>query len=169
MRSCWSGRAAEPSVLVIDDDRVRLEPAGDLWGARAVTTEAPAARATGRRLSDRHDRPGRRAAGPLRHDLARRPTRRPRRQRRGAGREEHQGHRRARHAALPVGAARTNWCSWPSELSERSFGPATAKYRELGTATNLLVFNRLGVLPTRNFQQGTFARAAQISRRSNSA
>src|SRR5689334_20641866 len=27
------------------------------------------------------------------------------------------------------------------DLSKRSFGPATAKYRELGTATNLLTFN----------------------------
>ncbi len=26
------GRATEPSVLVIDDDRVSIEPAGDLWG-----------------------------------------------------------------------------------------------------------------------------------------
>jgi aldehyde:ferredoxin oxidoreductase len=48
-------------------------------------------------------------------------------------------------------------------LSERSFGPATAKYRELGTAANLLVFNRLGALPTRNFQSGTFAAAAELS------
>src|SRR5690606_8538644 len=30
------------------------------------------------------------------------------------------------------------------DLSKRSFGPATAKYRELGTAANLLTFNRLG-------------------------
>jgi aldehyde:ferredoxin oxidoreductase len=49
------------------------------------------------------------------------------------------------------------------ELSEKSFGPATAKYRELGTATNLLAFNRLNVLPTRNFQHGSFAGAAAIS------
>jgi len=40
------------------------------------------------------------------------------------------------------------------DLSERSFGPATAKYRELGTLANVLVFNRLGALPTRNFQAG---------------
>ncbi|MDZ4684220.1 MAG: aldehyde ferredoxin oxidoreductase N-terminal domain-containing protein, partial [Planctomycetaceae bacterium] len=26
------GRAVEPSILVIDDDRVTVEPAGDLWG-----------------------------------------------------------------------------------------------------------------------------------------
>ncbi len=43
------------------------------------------------------------------------------------------------------------------QLSARSFGPATAKYRELGTASNLLTFNRLNALPTRNFQQGSFA------------
>jgi len=48
-------------------------------------------------------------------------------------------------------------------LSARSFGPATAKYRELGTATNLLTLNRFGALPTRNFQSGTFEHAASLS------
>jgi aldehyde:ferredoxin oxidoreductase len=66
----------------------------------------------------------------------------------------------------------TQRCEWaqPEALSEyskalskRSFGPATAKYRELGTAANLLTFNRLGVLPTRNFQSGTFDAASSIS------
>jgi aldehyde:ferredoxin oxidoreductase len=42
------------------------------------------------------------------------------------------------------------------DLSARSFGPATAKYRELGTVANLLVFNRFDALPTRNFQSGHF-------------
>ena len=64
----------------------------------------------------------------------------------------------------------TQRCEWahPRELTElsrdlskRSFGPATAKYRELGTATNLLTFNRFGTLPTRNFQSGTFDEAPQ--------
>lgn len=49
------------------------------------------------------------------------------------------------------------------DLSRRSIGPATEKYRELGTAANLLVFNRLAALPTRNFQQGSFATAARLS------
>jgi aldehyde:ferredoxin oxidoreductase len=49
------------------------------------------------------------------------------------------------------------------QLSEKSFGPATAKYRELGTASNLLTFNRLNVLPTHNFQQGSFSGAIEIS------
>ncbi|MCS7050146.1 MAG: aldehyde ferredoxin oxidoreductase family protein [Thermomicrobium sp.] len=41
-------------------------------------------------------------------------------------------------------------------LAARSLGPETAKYRELGTVANLAFFSRLGVLPTRNFQAGTF-------------
>src|SRR5947199_3334321 len=49
------------------------------------------------------------------------------------------------------------------DLSARSFGPATAKYRELGTVANLLTFNRLNALPTRNFQAGQFDGADAIS------
>jgi aldehyde:ferredoxin oxidoreductase len=49
------------------------------------------------------------------------------------------------------------------ELAERSLGPGTAKYRELGTTANLAFFSRLGVLPTRNFQTGTFEAAEAIS------
>jgi aldehyde:ferredoxin oxidoreductase len=42
-------------------------------------------------------------------------------------------------------------------------GPATSKYRDLGTPANIMVFQKLGVLPTRNFQQGTFEAADAIS------
>src|SRR5262249_58452912 len=49
------------------------------------------------------------------------------------------------------------------DLSQRSFGPATAKYRELGTVANLLTFNRLHALPTRNFRQGSFEQAENLS------
>jgi aldehyde:ferredoxin oxidoreductase len=49
------------------------------------------------------------------------------------------------------------------DLSKKSFGPATAKYRELGTAANLLTFNRFGALPTRNFQSGTFEDVKSLS------
>jgi len=48
-------------------------------------------------------------------------------------------------------------------LSKQSFGAATEKYRELGTVSNLLTFNRLGTLPTRNFQQTSFEGAEQIA------
>src|SRR5437763_11388310 len=50
------------------------------------------------------------------------------------------------------------------DLSARSFGPATAKYRELGTVSNLLTFNRLSALPTRNFQAGHFEGAEELAR-----
>jgi aldehyde:ferredoxin oxidoreductase len=52
------------------------------------------------------------------------------------------------HPAAVLAAAR--------DLRERSFGPATAKYRELGTLANLLAFNAISALPTRNFQAATF-------------
>lgn len=48
-------------------------------------------------------------------------------------------------------------------LSLRSLGTATEKYRTLGTLGNVSVFNRLGTLPTRNFQQSTFEEAENIS------
>lgn len=49
------------------------------------------------------------------------------------------------------------------DLSRRSLGPGTAKYRELGTVSNLATFNRLAALPTRNFQASEFERAAELS------
>ncbi|SNR72982.1 aldehyde:ferredoxin oxidoreductase [Haloechinothrix alba] len=49
------------------------------------------------------------------------------------------------------------------DLRNRSFGPATAKYRELGTLSNLLAFNAINTLPTRNFQSSTFAEAPALS------
>ena len=48
-------------------------------------------------------------------------------------------------------------------LSEKSLGPATAKYRELGTIANVAVFNRLQALPTRNFLDQSFEDAPKIS------
>jgi aldehyde:ferredoxin oxidoreductase len=48
-------------------------------------------------------------------------------------------------------------------LRRRSLGSVTDKYRHLGTVANLSVFNRLGTLPTRNFQQSTFEGADAVS------
>jgi aldehyde:ferredoxin oxidoreductase len=48
-------------------------------------------------------------------------------------------------------------------LRQKSLSTLTAKYREIGTVANLAVFNRLGTLPTRNFQQSTFAHAEALS------
>jgi len=59
------------------------------------------------------------------------------------------------HPDLVLAAAR--------DLRARSFGPATAKYRELGTLANLLAFNALSTLPTRNFQAATFTDAPRLA------
>jgi aldehyde:ferredoxin oxidoreductase len=48
-------------------------------------------------------------------------------------------------------------------LRRRSLGSLTDKYRKIGTVANLAVFNRLGTLPTRNFQQSTFDQAETVS------
>jgi aldehyde:ferredoxin oxidoreductase len=49
------------------------------------------------------------------------------------------------------------------DLRARSFGPATAKYRELGTLANLLAFNAVSTLPTRNFTAATFDGAPRLA------
>ncbi len=49
------------------------------------------------------------------------------------------------------------------DLRARSFGPATAKYRELGTLANLLAFNAISTLPTQNFQAATFDGAPRLA------
>jgi aldehyde:ferredoxin oxidoreductase len=48
-------------------------------------------------------------------------------------------------------------------LRRRSLGSVTDKYRRVGTVANLAVFNRLGTLPTRNFQQATFEDSDALS------
>jgi aldehyde:ferredoxin oxidoreductase len=53
------------------------------------------------------------------------------------------------------------------DLRERSFGPATEKYRELGTLANLLAFNAIATLPTRNFQAASFEGAGRLAEQPN--
>ena len=49
------------------------------------------------------------------------------------------------------------------ELYERCKGPATSKYRTLGTPANILSLNKQGALPTRNFREAMFENADKIS------
>jgi aldehyde:ferredoxin oxidoreductase len=156
------GRAAEASVLIIDDGRVRLEPAEDLRGATCHATETTLKARLGADYQIA-------SIGPAGEHAVRYAT------------ISHGGRHAGRGGSGAVLGSKnvkaiamrgTQRCEWayPRELTEysknlskRSFGPATAKYRELGTATNLLTFNRLGALPTRNFQSGTFEGAVNIS------
>jgi len=49
------------------------------------------------------------------------------------------------------------------DLYERCKGPATSKYRGLGTPANVLTLNAQGALPTRNYQSATFEGAETVS------
>ncbi|NLF01021.1 MAG: aldehyde ferredoxin oxidoreductase family protein [Anaerolineales bacterium] len=48
-------------------------------------------------------------------------------------------------------------------ITKAAQGPYTSKYRLLGTVTNILNMNKLGLLPTRNYQQGVFEHAELVS------
>jgi len=157
------GQAARPSILLLDEGVATLEPAGELWGSDLPVSEVGrllAARfpgydfaligAAGERLvryagvtnDGRHA--GRGGLGAVL----------------GAKRLKAIGVRGARRVPL-ADVARTVALS--RDLAKRSLGPATEKYRELGTIGNLATFNRLAVLPTRNFQESSFEGAAAVS------
>jgi len=48
-------------------------------------------------------------------------------------------------------------------IHERMKGPATRKYRTLGTPENVLVLNAIQAMPTRNFTQASFEGAEKVS------
>jgi aldehyde:ferredoxin oxidoreductase len=156
------GRAPERSVLIIDAGQVRMEPAADYAGLTCRDTEE--------RLRSRLGANWRVASiGPAGEQGVRFAT------------ISHDGRHAGRGGSGAVmgaknikaiavrGTQRAEWAhphdvvAISKDLSRRSFGPATAKYRELGTATNLLTFNRFGALPTRNFQSGAFDEAKNLS------
>ena len=156
------GRAPELSVLVIDDGDARIESADDVRGDACAVAEE--------KLRARYGADYRIASiGPAGERGIRYAT------------ISHDGRHAGRGGSGAVLGSKnvkaivvrgTQRCEWAQprevtelsrDLSRRSFGPATAKYRELGTATNLLTFNRFGTLPTRNFQSGTFDEAAAIA------
>src|ERR1700683_1336521 len=156
------GRAPELSVLIIDETGVRLESAAEHRGATCRETEA----ALRSRLGANYRIASIGLAGEhmVRYATVSHDGRHAGRGGSGAG----LGAKNVKAIALG-GTRRTEWAhpleltTISKSLSKRSFGPATAKYRELGTATNMLTFNRFGALPTRNFQSGTFEEAANIS------
>ncbi len=157
-----TGRAAAWSLLVVDERGARLEPAQDLVGLSSADAEERV-RA---RLGDSWRFFG---IGPAGERLVRFAT--------ISGDARHAGRgglgavlgsKRVKGIAVrgartcPV-ADRERVLALARDLSARSLGPATAKYRELGTVTNLLVMNRLAALPTRNFQAGSFEHADAVS------
>ncbi len=49
------------------------------------------------------------------------------------------------------------------DITKAAQGPHTSKYRILGTSTNVLNMNKLGLLPTRNYSEGVFDGVETIS------
>ncbi|MGH3981608.1 MAG: aldehyde ferredoxin oxidoreductase family protein [Pseudonocardiaceae bacterium] len=157
-----TGRATTPSVLLVDGQGARLIAAEDTWGLPAAEAEAMLKRKLGRgwRIA---------AIGPAGERGVRYAT------------ISHDGRHAGRgglgavlgaknikavavRAATKIGPADPDGVlAAARDLRERSFGPATAKYRELGTLANLLAFNAISTLPTRNFTSATFAGAPQLA------
>lgn len=157
-----TGRADQLSLLMVDDGRVSILPAAEYAGQDISETESRLQQQFGPEFEIA-------VIGPAGERLVRFATIS------HAGRHAGRGGSGAVlgskniKAILVRGTQRVRWADsealvrYAKRLSEKSFGPATEKYRELGTASNLLVFNRLNVLPTRNFQDGHFAAAATLS------
>ena len=150
-------------MLLVDGDGPRLEPAGDLWGLLGRRGRGAAARAARQGVARRLDR-ARRASASSSTRRSRTTAATPaaaasaRCSARSASRRSPCGRRR--RSRRPT----RRRCSPPrATCAQRSFGPATAKYRELGTLANLLAFNAIATLPTRNFQAATFADAPRLA------
>jgi aldehyde:ferredoxin oxidoreductase len=157
-----SGRSERMSVLLVDGDGTRLIDADGLAGLSAAEAD--------QRLRDQLGRGWRVAAiGPAGERGVRYAT------------ISHDGRHAGRGGlgavmgaknlkAIAVRAAGKVATADPDavlaaarDLRARSFGPATAKYRELGTLANLLAFNAISTLPTRNFQAATFDGAQRLA------
>jgi aldehyde:ferredoxin oxidoreductase len=156
------GRARRLSVLLVDADGVRLEPAPDLTGLSAAEAEAAAKQRFGRgwrtaAIGPAGERGVRYAT--ISHDG------------RHAGRGglgAVLGAKNLKAVLVRAGAKvavhdQEAVLAAARDLRARSFGPATAKYRELGTLANLLAFNAVSTLPTRNFTAATFAEAPKLA------
>jgi aldehyde:ferredoxin oxidoreductase len=156
------GACANPSILVIDEGQVSIEPAHNAWRASA----AEVGNLLSSRLGPRFHTAiiGRAGENLVRYATISHENRHAGRGGLGAV----MGSKKLKAVAI-AGSQRVEVADparvveAAKDLSKRSFGPATAKYRELGTVANLLTFNRFAALPTRNFQQGTFEDAANLS------
>ena len=157
-----TGRSDEPVSVVVDGDRVTFEPAGGLVGLPALEAESRLRTQCG--AAFRGLAIG--LAGERRVRYATVSTDGRHAGRGGLGAVL--GSKNVK-AILARGGRPTplhdpaRVLAIAKDLSRRSLGPATAKYREMGTVANVLLLNRLGALPTRNFGAGSFAGADAVS------
>jgi aldehyde:ferredoxin oxidoreductase len=158
-----TGQASEWSVLWIDESGPRWEPAGRLLGLSAPEVDEVLRAEAGREW--RVAAVG--LAGETGSALATVSNDGRHAGRGGVGAVL--GAKRVKAIALAPGQKRLGIARPEAleaarrQLAERSLGPATAKYRLMGTTANLLTLDRLGALPTRNFGASRFDGAERVS------
>jgi len=159
------GRADKPTYLFIDDDNVQFNDAKDIWGKDVFETE----KLINEELSDRKNVKVA-CIGPAGERLVR------------FSNVYHTGRRHSGRTgmgavmgsknlkAIAIRGTKSVAVADLEELNkivydlhEKAQGPATEKYRILGTPANVLTLDHMGILPTRNWQQGTFEKAEVVS------
>jgi len=158
------GRAEKPVYIWIDDDSVQLLDASRLMGKSPAETED----AIKEELGDYYIRVA--AIGLAGEKLARiaciinDKTRAAGRTGLGAV----MGSKNIKAIAVRgtrdiVVAKPEEFMEYVKEFHERMKGPATQKYRTLGTPENVLVHNSLACMPTRNYNNASFEGAEKVS------
>ena len=158
------GRAEKPVYVWIDDDAVQLMDAQHLWGKSPIETEDTIRE----ELKDYYIRVA--SIGPAGEKLVRIAcilndrTRAAGRTGLGAVMGSKNLKAIAVRGTRDVNVAKQKeFQEFVKMMHERMKGPATRKYRTLGTPENVLVLNALGALPTRNFTEATFEGADRVS------
>ena len=158
-----TGRSEHPTLLSVHDGRVDFLDASDLTGLSTSETEAAVKERLGTRTRVA-------CIGPAGEKLVRFASisndggRQAGRTGPGAVMGSKNLKAIAVRGARKVPVADSEWLDVTRrDLARRSLGPATEKYRTLGTVANVSVFNRLGTLPTLNFRQSTFDGAEPVS------
>ncbi|MFQ6073875.1 MAG: aldehyde ferredoxin oxidoreductase family protein [Candidatus Bathyarchaeia archaeon] len=160
----FKGKAEKPVYLWIDDDTVQLMDAKHLWGKSTGETE-DAIRAE---LKDHYIRVA--SIGPAGEKLVRigciinDKTRAAGRCGLGAVMGSKNLKAIAVRGSKDIAVAdKDKLLEIVKRQHERMKGPATRKYRTLGTPENVLVMNAIAAMPTRNYNNATFEGAEKVS------
>ncbi len=159
-----TGAAASPTYLFIDNEIVHFKKAEHLWGKGSPETEGYIKSEVG------DNRVTVASIGPGGENLVRYAciTNDINRQAGRTGTGAVMGSKKLKAIALrgtrPIQVQNLEEITRISaDLIQKAQGPATEKYRVLGTPINVLVLNLLSALPTRNFQQSSFEKAENVS------
>ncbi len=158
------GKAEKPVYLWIDDDSVQLLDASHLWGKSTGETEDTIKE----ELGDYYIRVA--SIGLAGEKLSRiaciinDKTRAAGRTGMGAVMGSKNLKAIAVRGTRDIAPAKLDeFMEYVKEFHERMKGPATQKYRALGTPENILVHNSLSCMPTRNYRNSRFEGAEKVS------